>query len=133
MQTPSAACHGRPADRAGPGAVADRHVLRDGGRLRWRCRDRKSADAVLDTGLWRFTRHPTFRRSAAVVGIYLVALSAGAWWAFIGPLLLTSCCCGCRRRTAGEDISARRPATVCAAYQRLFPVAAAAAQAADGV
>jgi steroid 5-alpha reductase family enzyme len=29
------------------------------------------------------------RRSAAVVGIYLVALSAGAWWAVVSPLLLT--------------------------------------------
>jgi steroid 5-alpha reductase family enzyme len=45
---------------------------------------------VLDTGLWRYTRHPNYFGDAVVWwGIYLVALSAGGWWSFFGPLLMT--------------------------------------------
>ena len=52
--------------------------------------DPANADAVLRRGLWRFTRHPNYFGDCSVWwGLYLVALSAGAWWAFPGPLLLT--------------------------------------------
>lgn len=45
---------------------------------------------VLDKGLWRYTRHPNYFGDAVVWwGIYLVALSAGGWWSFFGPLLMT--------------------------------------------
>lgn len=75
-------------------------------------RDRKTADAVLDSGLWRYTRHPNYFGEALLWwGIYLLALSAGAWWAFIGPSLLTFLLL----RVSGvalleKDISERRPA-----------------------
>ncbi|MCU0988850.1 MAG: DUF1295 domain-containing protein [Xanthomonadales bacterium] len=75
-------------------------------------RDRKTADAVLDTGLWRYTRHPNYFGEALLWwGIYLVALSAGAWWAVVSPLLLTFLLL----RVSGvalleKDISQRRPA-----------------------
>lgn len=75
-------------------------------------RDRKTADAVLDSGLWRYTRHPNYFGEALLWwGMYLLALSAGAWWAFIGPLLLTFLLL----RVSGvalleKDISERRPA-----------------------
>lgn len=75
-------------------------------------RQRESADAVLDSGLWRYTRHPNYFGEALLWwGIYLLALSAGAWWAFIGPLLLTFLLL----RVSGvalleKDISERRPA-----------------------
>ena len=45
---------------------------------------------VLDTGLWRYTRHPNYFGDAMVWwGIYLVALSAGGWWTIYGPALMT--------------------------------------------
>jgi steroid 5-alpha reductase family enzyme len=45
--------------------------------------------AVLDRGLWRYSRHPNYFGEACLWwGVYLMALSAGAWWALPGPLLL---------------------------------------------
>ena len=48
---------------------------------------------VLDTGLWRFTRHPNYFGDACVWwGIWLVAATGGLWVALgsvIGPLFLT--------------------------------------------
>ena len=48
---------------------------------------------VLDTGLWRYTRHPNyFGDACAWWGIWLVAASGGVWIALaslIGPLFLT--------------------------------------------
>jgi steroid 5-alpha reductase family enzyme len=46
---------------------------------------------VLDTGLWRYTRHPNhFGDACAWWGIYLVASeTATGRWAIIGPMLLT--------------------------------------------
>lgn len=47
--------------------------------------------SVLDTGLWRLSRHPNYFGDCLVWwGIYLVALSAGAWWTIVGPLLMTT-------------------------------------------
>ena len=45
---------------------------------------------VMDRGLWRYTRHPNYFGELLVwYGIYLVALSAGAWWALPSPLVMT--------------------------------------------
>ena len=46
---------------------------------------------VLDTGLWRYTRHPNyFGDFTAWWGIFIVSLAAGApWWTVIGPLFLS--------------------------------------------
>ncbi|MGA9572461.1 MAG: DUF1295 domain-containing protein [Lysobacterales bacterium] len=45
---------------------------------------------VLDTGLWRYTRHPNYFGNFTLWwGFYLVALSAGGWWTIISPLLMT--------------------------------------------
>lgn len=75
-------------------------------------RSRPAQGAVLDSGLWRYTRHPNYFGEALLWwGIYLVALSAGAWWAVVSPLLLTFLLL----RVSGvalleKDISQRRPA-----------------------
>lgn len=46
---------------------------------------------VLDSGLWRFTRHPNYFGDFCVWwGIYIVALAAGHWWTVIGPLVMSA-------------------------------------------
>ncbi len=53
-------------------------------------RDPAHANDVPRCGLWHFSRHPNYIGEGSVWwGLYLVALSAGAWWAIPGPLLLT--------------------------------------------
>ena len=49
-------------------------------------------DRVLDTGLWRFSRHPNyFGETLLWWGIFVVAVAAvpQAWWTAVGPVLLT--------------------------------------------
>lgn len=75
-------------------------------------KDKRSETAVLDTGLWRYTRHPNYFGEAVLWwGFYLLALSAGAWWTIIAPLLMTFLLL----RVSGvamleKDIAGRRPA-----------------------
>jgi steroid 5-alpha reductase family enzyme len=56
-------------------------------------RFKKTADSrgrVLDTGLWRYTRHPNYFGECCVWwGFGLMALGAGAWWGLASPLLMT--------------------------------------------
>ena len=52
--------------------------------------DEDKGDAVMDRGLWRYSRHPNYFGEVCLWwGIYLFALSAGAWWTIISPVLLT--------------------------------------------
>lgn len=45
---------------------------------------------VMNTGLWRFSRHPNyFGEFVLWWGIGLIALAGGAWWSLLGPLLLS--------------------------------------------
>jgi len=45
---------------------------------------------VLDTGLWRYTRHPNYFGDFCVWwGLYLIALAGGAWWTMIGPAVMS--------------------------------------------
>jgi steroid 5-alpha reductase family enzyme len=46
---------------------------------------------VLSTGLWSWTRHPNYFGDACVWwGLFLIAAESSlAWWAIVGPLLLT--------------------------------------------
>lgn len=49
-----------------------------------------SEDKVMDSGLWRYTRHPNYFGDFCVWwGHYLVALAAGAWWTVFSPLLMS--------------------------------------------
>jgi steroid 5-alpha reductase family enzyme len=67
-------------------AVGDRQLAR------FRA-DPANKGKVLDTGLWRYTRHPNYFGDACVWwGIWLVSAEAGPWIALggiIGPLFLT--------------------------------------------
>lgn len=45
---------------------------------------------VLDTGVWRYTRHPNyFGESCIWWGYFCIALAAGAWWSVISPIFMT--------------------------------------------
>ena len=45
---------------------------------------------VLNTGLWRYSRHPNYFGECCIWwAFYLFALATGAWWAIISPLLMT--------------------------------------------
>lgn len=45
---------------------------------------------VLDTGLWRYSRHPNYFGDAVVWwGIFLLAVPGGALWTAVGPALMT--------------------------------------------
>lgn len=45
---------------------------------------------VLNTGVWRYSRHPNYFGECCVWwAFYLFALAGGAWWAIISPILMT--------------------------------------------
>jgi steroid 5-alpha reductase family enzyme len=45
---------------------------------------------VLDTGLWRYTRHPNYFGDFCIWwGFFLIALSAGGAWSMVGPILMS--------------------------------------------
>ena len=46
---------------------------------------------VLQSGFWRYTRHPNYFGDAAQWwAYYLIALAAGGWWTIFSPLLMTT-------------------------------------------
>jgi len=53
-------------------------------------RDPGNRDRVLDSGLWRYTRHPNYFGDFCVWwAFYLFALGAGGWWSIVSPLLMS--------------------------------------------
>ena len=73
---------------------------------------------VMETGLWRYTRHPNYFGDALVWwGLGIIGAATGAWWCLLGPALMTFLL----MRVSGvslleKDIAGRRPAYV--AYVR---------------
>lgn len=67
---------------------------------------------VLNTGLWRYSRHPNYFGECCVWwGFYLIAAASGAWWTIISPVLMTLLLL----KVSGvalleKDIAERRPA-----------------------
>ena len=74
--------------------------------------DPANAGKVMDRGLWGHTRHPNYFGDFCVWwGFYLIALSAGAWWSIVGPLLMSFLLLRFSGVTLLErDIAERRPA-----------------------
>ena len=53
-------------------------------------RDESNKGRVLDTGLWRYTRHPNYFGDFCVWwAYYLFAVAAGGWWTVLSPLLMS--------------------------------------------
>ncbi|HEX9138648.1 MAG TPA: DUF1295 domain-containing protein [Steroidobacteraceae bacterium] len=73
--------------------------------------DPQSRGRVLNTGLWRYTRHPNYFGECCLWwGIYLLALGAGGWWAIASPLLMSLLLLKVSGVTLLErDIGERRP------------------------
>ncbi len=75
-------------------------------------KNRESDDAVLDSGLWRYSRHPNYFGEALLWwGIFLLAVAGGGWWTALSPILMTFLLL----RVSGvalleKDIAERRPA-----------------------
>ena len=72
----------------------------------------KNKDRVLDTGVWRYSRHPNYFGECCVWwGFYLIAGAAGAWWTIAGPILMTLLLLKISGVALLEkDIAERRPA-----------------------
>lgn len=50
---------------------------------------RKTKDAIMDKGLWKYSRHPNYFGEIMVwAGAGLVALSAGNWWGLAGSVTI---------------------------------------------
>lgn len=60
-------------------------------QLRAFARDEDNEGEVMDSGLWRYSRHPNYFGEACVWwGIWLIALETGsAWWTAVAPVLVT--------------------------------------------
>jgi steroid 5-alpha reductase family enzyme len=74
--------------------------------------DPASRGKVLDSGLWRYTRHPNYFGDFCVWwGLFLIALAGGGWWSLAGPLMMSFLLL----KVSGvalleKDIGERRPA-----------------------
>ena len=64
-------------------AIADYQLLRFKS-------DPANKGKVLASGAWRYSRHPNYFGECLIWwGFYLFAVSSGAWWSVISPLLIT--------------------------------------------
>lgn len=74
--------------------------------------DPANRGAVMDRGLWRYSRHPNYLGECCLWwGFYLLALAAGAWWTIAAPVLMTVLLLRVSGVTLLEqDIGERRPA-----------------------
>lgn len=74
-------------------------------------RDPANRGRVLDSGLWRYSRHPNYFGDAVLWwGLYLPAVAAGGWWTVFSPVAMTFLLLKVSGVTLLEkDIEDRRP------------------------
>ncbi len=72
----------------------------------------QAVDAVMDSGLWRYSRHPNYFGECLLWwGIYAIAIGAGAPWTVFSPLIMTLLLLKVSGVALLErDLTARRPA-----------------------
>ena len=82
------------------------------GQLRAFKRRDTAARAVLDTGLWRYSRHPNYFGECCLWwGLFAMAVRADTWWIVVSPALMTLLLLRVSGVTLLEqDIADRRPA-----------------------
>ena len=57
---------------------------------KFKARSRRTREKVMDTGLWRYTRHPNyFGNSLVWWGIFGVSVTSTTLWLAVSPLLMT--------------------------------------------
>ena len=73
--------------------------------------DPNSRGKVLNSGLWRYTRHPNYFGNACIWwGFGLMGCAAGSWWILISPVIMTFLLLKISGVTLTEkDIVKRRP------------------------
>lgn len=73
--------------------------------------DPANEGAVMDRGLWRYSRHPNYFGNAVMWwGLFLIAVGGGGAWSGVGPLIMTVLLLRVSGVTLLErDISDRRP------------------------
>jgi steroid 5-alpha reductase family enzyme len=78
------------------------------------CRKHINRGRVLDTGLWRYSRHPNYFGECCVWwGAFLIGAASGGWWTLGAPLVMTVLLLKISGVALLEkDIGARRPAYV---------------------
>jgi steroid 5-alpha reductase family enzyme len=84
-----------------------------------------SRGRVMQSGLWRYSRHPNYFGEFCIWwGFFLIALAAGGWWSIVSPLLMSVLLLRVSGVTLLErDIGARRPgyAAYAARTNAFFP------------
>ena len=69
-----------------------------------------TAGAVLDVGLWRYSRHPNYFGDALQWwGLGLVTFSGVAWWSLVGPLVMTLVFVNLSNDVIERGLKKRRP------------------------
>jgi steroid 5-alpha reductase family enzyme len=59
-------------------------------QLAWFKANPANQGKILNSGVWRYTRHPNyFGDSAQWWGYYLIAAAAGGWWTIFSPAIMT--------------------------------------------
>jgi steroid 5-alpha reductase family enzyme len=54
-----------------------------------RFRERAPRGSLLDSGLWRYSRHPNyFGEAVQWVGIAMLGVAAGSWWSLLSPAMM---------------------------------------------
>jgi steroid 5-alpha reductase family enzyme len=54
-----------------------------------RFRERSPRGSLLDSGLWRYSRHPNyFGEAVQWLGIALLGVAAGSWWSLLSPAMM---------------------------------------------
>jgi len=74
--------------------------------------DAANRGRVLESGLWRYSRHPNYFGEFCVWwGFFVIAAGTGAWWSLVSPLLMSVLLLRVSGVTLLEkDIGERRPA-----------------------